>query len=261
MFDGLMSRWTTPAAWDRRERVADLQGERQQLSRRQPTDGAQARRQRLAAEQLHHQVGRAIGQVPVVDQLDHVRVPGETERLGLATQAVGGDRVVGGGCAQELDGDGQAVAHARRLVDDTAGAGAHPLRQLVLPGDELALEVARVAITALAQAQCPLERLHAHGLRGGLPPPLAVPGAKAAQERAGRDQRDDDHQREDRRPQDERRDAEERADAAEAGDGSARIGHPPAHLVRLRGGRRRLGALAGGAHLALAVPVERRHAR
>jgi hypothetical protein len=81
---------------DRDERLANLHGDRDDLSGRELALRSEARRERLTQEELHHEIGRAIREMPVIEHLDHVRMPGETQRLGLASKSVGGDGVLRG---------------------------------------------------------------------------------------------------------------------------------------------------------------------
>ena len=125
MLLGLTSRWMTPAACTAPSASQTCRRDGKQIAagaRRDPR--LQPRGQRFAVEVLHDQVRGAVGQVVVLEHLDHVRVPGEAERLGFAPQAVGGHGVVGDRGAQQLDGHRHVVGEARGLVDDAARARA-----------------------------------------------------------------------------------------------------------------------------------------
>ena len=89
----------------RHERIAHLHRDRHELRARQANLPLQARRERLAVQALHHQVGSAVDQVTVIDDFDDVGVPRQTEGLGLAPQTIRRDGVVRSSRAEELDRD------------------------------------------------------------------------------------------------------------------------------------------------------------
>ena len=103
------------------ERAGDAAHDGQRLGLWQPTAGAQPRAQRLAVEQLQHQVRRTVGQVPEVVDLDDPGVPDRRRRLGLVEEPAHGVvvvRVLGqehlerGGPSQEAVLDAVDRAHA-----------------------------------------------------------------------------------------------------------------------------------------------------
>ena len=226
----------------RGQRVAHLHRDGQELARRQAALRPQARRERLAVQQLHHEVRRAVGQVPVVDDLDDVRVPRQAERLCLAPQPVARDGLVRRRGAQQLDGDGQAVRDAHRLVDDARRARAHAPQDAVLTRRDRALELpAHLALARLAQRQAPLERVHAERLRVRLRAPHAV--ARAHARRARRPPRRTPAQRAsptavDAELRQQGHEAHRRPTRAADRARDARVGHRPLDLELLREPRR-----------------------
>jgi len=60
--------------------------------------------------------------MPMLVDIDDVRMPCQAQRLGLAPQTVGSHGLMGGHCPKELDGDPEAIARANGFVDDAASA-------------------------------------------------------------------------------------------------------------------------------------------
>src|SRR5438132_1694527 len=68
----------------------DLAGDVERLAQRQPLGvSLEALEQRLALEELHDQVGRALGELAVVDDLDDARVADAVDRARLVDEAGG----------------------------------------------------------------------------------------------------------------------------------------------------------------------------
>ena len=127
---GFRSRWTIALAVRGGQRRADLGDDRLHLLERQ-RPAQQARRQRLALQQLEHDVRRAVGQRVEVQHLDDVRVPEPRADLRLAPEARQHDRV-GGAEQQHLDDHALArQAQVLRLPDRAHAALAEQPRDLV----------------------------------------------------------------------------------------------------------------------------------
>jgi len=160
---------------NRSERIGDLGDDRRNLGGAGRQAAAEPRPQRLAFELLHHQVGRAVREVIMIEDLDHVRMPGEPERLRLATQPVGCDGVVRDGRAKELDRDRRVVREPRRLVDHAARSSTELLAEPVFTGHDRAFEEAhRGTFPLLFQGDAALESPDAAHLRARLCLPLAT---------------------------------------------------------------------------------------
>ena len=174
--------------------------------------------------------------MPVVDDLDDVRVPGQAERLGLAPQTIARDRVVRGGDPQQLDRDGLSVGDADRLVDDAARARAHAPQNPVLPRatEPSSFAPAPVSCDSL-ERQAALEGVHARLLRMVLRAPELIAGPDDARERAGRrgHSRHQHVKAERAHVRHERHRAERQADSAADGAARRRVGHGPGNLVLL----------------------------
>jgi hypothetical protein len=111
----------------------DLQREVERRAQRQLPDAPEPRREALALEVLHDDVGRAVRQRPVVVRLDDVRVPDGVRRARLLKEAahdLGVGRVLR---VQHLDGRLAPEARMLREIHDAHPALAELRRDSVVP--------------------------------------------------------------------------------------------------------------------------------
>ncbi len=117
--------------------------------------------------------------MPVVEHLDHVRMPGQTERLGFAAEAVGRGHVVGGGGAEKLDGDGEAVGDPGRFVDDAARPRPHARADSIEARNDDAFELAPPRCSVSRRARLRSSALTRIRLRRGVDATKPLPPAKS----------------------------------------------------------------------------------
>ena len=131
MLPGFRSRWTMPARVGGGQCLGDLDGASHGLLERQAAPG-EAIGQRLALEELHHQVVGAVLVADVEERAD-VRVAERRDGAGLAGEPLARVRIADERRRQHLDGDGAVEARVVRLVDLTHAPGADRRGDLVGP--------------------------------------------------------------------------------------------------------------------------------
>ena len=135
-FSGLRSRWIDAERVRGLERLEDL---RRVLARgrdRQPPLALEHARQRLALEELHHDVRVALRRAVDVGDLHHVRAAdlrGDARLLEEALDEAGAPRELR---VEHLDGDARAEHRVRRLVDRAHPAVAEQADEAVLAVDD-----------------------------------------------------------------------------------------------------------------------------
>ena len=127
----------------------------QNLNKRQrpPTE---TRFKGFAVEELENKKRGAVGEAPVIDDLDDVRMPGEAERFGFAAETVGGKAVVSRCNTQQFQGNRSVIGDAYPAMNDATGAAREARTDPVEPGDSRPFEV----------AEGPLDRLGYEGDAG-----------------------------------------------------------------------------------------------
>ena len=143
MLAGFTSRWMMPCSCAcARPAGRDLTGECEGLVRRERASIVEALAQRLAVDEVHHEVRRVVPHAEI-DDGDAVRMRELRHHAGLAIEAglelvVGDERRV-----EELDRDELADGDALGLEDLAHRASGHHLEQLVAIVDDLAYSAVR----------------------------------------------------------------------------------------------------------------------
>jgi hypothetical protein len=119
------------------EGVADLRGDAEDAGPGQAAVLADDRREVVAAEVLHHEVGQA-APVPVVEHLHGVDVHQLGGGLGLAPEAREHLLALAEGAVEDLHGDGLADGDVLGTVDGAHAAAADQRDEAVAVGDDLA---------------------------------------------------------------------------------------------------------------------------
>ena len=130
-FSGLRSRCTISMRVRRRNRARRLDRDVDRLADAEPFAG-QAARQRLALQELHHDVRDFVVDHPDVDHLDHVRVMdggGGARLVHEARDQAGAFQIL---ALEQLYRDAAAQYRVLRQVDNAHRAVAHELSQLVI---------------------------------------------------------------------------------------------------------------------------------
>ena len=121
-----------------RQTHQDLLGKRHELARRESTLALNARRERLAVEELHDHEAVVVGQRAEVEHLENVIAADAAGRLRFALEPLHRLGVGRGGRVQDLDGDAAPNANVLALVHGAHAAFADQADDAVLTLDNLA---------------------------------------------------------------------------------------------------------------------------